>query len=155
MARCSARVGSIFNECCHCHCQDLYCVVERCRWFLVIFHDCCSDIEICKGVLWSGTAHMFPYAQAHVHTRTHVFAFCSISLALDCFMTCRLEYDYLLYERTKCGINSRCDCCTAVSRHPPPWCFCSSWSLGFSLWLPGSLCSSCSVSGVAPNLRIQ
>ena len=30
-----------------------------------------------------------------------------------------LEYDYLLYERTKFGINSRCDCCTAVSRHPP------------------------------------
>ena len=29
-----------------------------------------------------------------------------------------LEYDYLLYEITKFGINSRCDCCTAVSRHP-------------------------------------
>ena len=29
-----------------------------------------------------------------------------------------------------------------------------SWSPGFP-WLLGSLCSSCSVSGVAPNLRIQ
>ena len=65
--------------------------------------------------------------------------------------TFSLKYDYLLYERTKFGINSRCDCCTAVSRHPPPWCPCSSWSPGFSLWLPGSLCSSCSVCGVAPN----
>ena len=62
---------------------------------------------------------------------------------------------YLLFERTKFGTNSRCDCCTAVSRHPPPWCPCSSWSPGFPLWLPGSLCSSCSVCGVAPNLRIQ
>ena len=30
-----------------------------------------------------------------------------------------LEYDYLLYERLKFGTNSRYDCCTAVSRHPP------------------------------------
>ena len=38
----------------------------------------------------------------------------------DGFSTERnLEYDYLLYERTKFGINSRCDCCTAVSRHLP------------------------------------
>ena len=66
-----------------------------------------------------------------------------------------LKYDYLLYERTKFGINSRCDCCTAVSRHPPSWCPCSSWSPGFTLWLPGSLGSSCSVCGVAPNVRIQ
>ena len=28
------------------------------------------------------------------------------------------EKDYILYEGTKFGINSRCDCCIAVSRHP-------------------------------------
>ena len=46
-----------------------------------------------------------------------------------------LEYDYILYERNKFGIYSRCDCCTAVSRHPSCALVPGSW---FSLWLPGS-----------------
>ena len=64
-----------------------------------------------------------------------------------------LEYDYLLYKKPKFGSTAGA---TAVLRYPAillvPGFLLVSW---FSLWLPGSLGSSCSVCGVAPNLRIQ